>query len=116
MSKFPNDPIFASLLQLRQSVQGVLIHDDYGVDAGPNELLDNICRLRETLRRELPTGWFDARGLLRPDTGRIASISVSGYYFLVGFFAIAALGGTCVSLRESISQQRERAKVTEGCH
>ncbi|KAJ5711003.1 acetyl-CoA synthetase-like protein [Penicillium malachiteum] len=98
MNKFPNDPIFVSLLRLRQSVQGVLIHDDYGIDAGPTDLLNDISRLRETLRTELPADWYDARGLLRPDTGCIATISLSGYHFLVGFFAIAALGGTCVPL------------------
>ncbi|OKP10327.1 hypothetical protein PENSUB_4244 [Penicillium subrubescens] len=98
MNKFPNDPIFVNLLRLRQSVQGVLIHDDYGIDAGPTDLLNDISRLRETLRRELPADWYDARGLLRPDTGCIATISPSGYYFLVAFFTIAALGGTCIPL------------------
>lgn len=115
MNKFPNDPIFVNLLRLRQSVQGVLIHDDYGIDAGPTDLLNDISRLRETLRRELPADWYDARGLLRPDTGCIATISLSGYYFLVAFFAIAALGGTCVSLRESSSQLCEGPQVNEGC-
>ncbi|KAJ5112956.1 acetyl-CoA synthetase-like protein [Penicillium angulare] len=98
MNKFPNDPIFVNLLRLRQSVQGVLIHDEYGIDASPTDLINDVTRLRETLRRDLPADWYDAKGLLRPNTGCIATISPSGYYFLVAFFAIAALGGTCVAL------------------
>ncbi|KAL4878097.1 hypothetical protein BJY04DRAFT_221453 [Aspergillus karnatakaensis] len=98
MEKFPNDPIFTQLVGLRDSVEGVLIHDDYGIDATAEDILHDIVALRNDLRRELPADWFDARGLLKPDAGRIATISLSGYYFLVGFFAIAALGGTCVVL------------------
>ncbi|RDW90300.1 uncharacterized protein DSM5745_02075 [Aspergillus mulundensis] len=98
MDKFPNDPIFTKLLELRDSAEGVLIHDDYGIDATLEDLLYDIIGLREDLRRKLPAAWFDARGFLTPDADRIATISLSGYYFLVGLFAIAALGGTCVVL------------------
>ncbi|KAL4944310.1 hypothetical protein BDV06DRAFT_220464 [Aspergillus oleicola] len=101
MERFPNDPIFTNLLRLSHSRPGLLIHDEYGIDAGANDLLNDVQRLREALREKLPTDWFDAHGILRPEAGRIASLSASGYYFLVGFFAIAALGGTCVPLATS---------------
>jgi malonyl-CoA/methylmalonyl-CoA synthetase len=100
MEKFPNDPIFVRLAQLEQSITGVLVHDDYGIDAEFKDLLNDVRRLRGTLREQLPRDWYDDKGLLRLDIGPIAAITLSGYYFLVAFLAIAALGGKCLPLGE----------------
>jgi malonyl-CoA/methylmalonyl-CoA synthetase len=99
--KFPNDLISTKLALLHQSVPGIVFHDDYGIDATSKDLINDIEHLRESLRKELPSDWYNDKGLLRPDVASIATISLSGYYFLVGLFAITALGGNCVPLRES---------------
>lgn len=96
--KFPNDPIFTQLAQLSHEVTGARIHDEYGIDAEYGDLLNDIAQLREALRKELPRNWFDSAGLLRQEAGSIATITISGYYYIVGFLTILALGGTCVPL------------------
>ncbi|KAL4949783.1 hypothetical protein BDW69DRAFT_187979 [Aspergillus filifer] len=84
MRGFPDIPISINLFRVRDSKSGLLIHDEHGIDAGANNFLKDVQRLRN--------------GMLKPGSGRIAFLSASGYYFLVGFFAIAALGGTLVPL------------------
>jgi hypothetical protein len=37
---------------------------------------------------------------LRQEAGSIATITISGYYYIVGFLTILALGGKCVPIRE----------------
>lgn len=97
---FPNDPIFTQLASLSRTVSDVIIHDDYGIHEGYKGLLDDIRHLRQVLREQLPHHWFDGRGILRSDAAPIASIAASGYYFLVGFLAVAAIGGKFVPLRK----------------
>ena len=101
MEMFPNDAIFTNLVNLRDTVPGVVISDKYGIEAGYEDLFDDIAQLRRTLRQQLPSESFDSRGLLHPESGRIASITTSVYHFLISFFAIASLGGACVPLCES---------------
>lgn len=97
---FPNDPIFTQLASLSRTVSEVIIHDDYGIHEGYKGLLGDIIHLRQVLREQLPHHWFDGRGILRSDATPIASIAASGYYFLVGFLAVAAIGGKFVPLRK----------------
>jgi malonyl-CoA/methylmalonyl-CoA synthetase len=100
--KFPNDPIFTQFAKFSKIVPGVIIHDEYGIDASYGSLLNDIVQLRHDLRQRLPIDSFDSQGLLKAETGAIASITVSAYYFVVAFLAIAALGGKCVPLRKCI--------------
>ena len=97
---FPNDPIFTQLASLSRTVLDVTIHDDYGIYEGYEGLLGDIIHLRQVLREQLPHHWFDGRGILWSDATPIASIAASGYYFLVGLLAVAAIGGKFVPLRE----------------
>ncbi|KAJ5260480.1 hypothetical protein N7478_012085 [Penicillium angulare] len=83
MNKFPNDPIFVNLLRLRQSVQGVLIHDDYGIDASPTDLLNDISLLRETLRRELPVEWYDARATKAAPDGNLKLLASANVTYIL---------------------------------
>lgn len=100
MEKFPNDATFTALFNLRDTVPGVLISDEYGFEAGYNELLDDIVKLRQILRKQLPAESFDNNGLLRPECRHIMSITTSIYHFAVGFFTVLSLGGACAPVCE----------------
>lgn len=109
--KFPNDPIFTRLAQLSREVPGVRVHDEYGIDAEYGDLLNDIAQLRDTLRKQLPRDWFDSTGLLRQEAGSIATITISGYFYIVGFLSILALGGKCVPLREFRIRDSHKVKL-----
>lgn len=97
---FPNDPIFTRLLNLGHSVPDVVISDKYGIEAGYEELFEDIAHLRRLLKTSLPAGAFDSKGLLQPEYRSIASMTASVYHFVVSFFTIVSLGGACVPLCE----------------
>ncbi|RFU75463.1 acyl- synthetase [Trichoderma arundinaceum] len=105
LEKFPNDAIFTRLLRISTERPDLLFHDDYGVDASYEDLIRDIIHLRRVLQNQLPASSFDASGLLRKDTASIAFLAFSGYYFIVSFFAIAALGGVCVPLSTGLSPE-----------
>ena len=96
---FPNDPIFARLAQLARDISGIRIYDEHGVEAGYGDLISDVVHLRTLLRQQLPSYWFDDRGVLTP-VRSIGTLASSGYYFLVAFFAIMSIGGSCVPLCE----------------
>lgn len=101
--KFPNDPIFTRLRQLSMEMPGVLFHDEHGIDASYSDLINDVIHLRQVLREQLPNTSFNEQGCLQNDAVSIAFLAFSGYYFIVSFLAIAALGGVCVPLGKSIS-------------
>ncbi|KAE8141864.1 hypothetical protein BDV38DRAFT_278647 [Aspergillus pseudotamarii] len=96
--KFPNDPIFTRLCRRYAERPGVLFHDEHGIDASYSDLISDIIHMRQVLRAQLPSTVFDENGLLQPDAPPIAFLAFNGYYFIVSFLAIAALGGICVPL------------------
>ncbi|KAH6715945.1 hypothetical protein BKA61DRAFT_720103 [Leptodontidium sp. MPI-SDFR-AT-0119] len=98
--KLTNYPIFTRLVQLPRDIRGIQIHDEYEIDAEYRDRLNDIIQLRDVLRQQLPSQWFDPRGILLPDTSSIATITYSGYYFFVAIFAIISIGARCVSLCE----------------
>lgn len=100
MHRFPHDPIFVRLIEHTRTIPGVIIRDEFGINAGYNELMRDIIHVRQLLREQLPPGWFDPNGQLQRDVGFIGMMAASAYYYIVSFFAIAALGGKCVVLRE----------------
>ncbi|KAJ5463790.1 hypothetical protein N7475_008734 [Penicillium sp. IBT 31633x] len=100
---FPNDPIFSQLRRLAKQSPGVLFHDEYGVDARYSDLIHDVIHLREILREHLPSASFDEQGCLREDARSIAFLAYSGYSFIIGFFAIVALGGICVPLSTGLN-------------
>ncbi|KAL6862070.1 acyl-CoA synthetase-like protein [Trichoderma novae-zelandiae] len=103
--KFPNDAIFARLRQMSVEKPDLLFHDDYGVDASYNDLVRDVIHLRRILTEQLPASSFNADGSLMEDAKSIAFLAYSGYYFIVGFFAIAALGGICVPLSTDLNAE-----------
>jgi len=96
--KFPNDPIFTRLRQLSMEIPGVLFHDEYGIDASYSDLVSDVIHLRHVLQEQLPKTSFNEQGCLQNDAVSIGFLAFSGYYFIVSFLAIAALGGICVPL------------------
>lgn len=104
--KFPNDPIFTRLRRFAMEMPGVLFHDEHGIDASYSDVVSDVIHLRQVLREQLPSTSFNEQGCLQNDAVSIAFLSFSGYYFIVSFLAIAALGGVCVPLCKSISHSR----------
>ncbi|KAJ5375799.1 acetyl-CoA synthetase-like protein [Penicillium concentricum] len=98
VERFPNDAIFTNLVKLRDTVPGVVIYDEYGIEAAYRDLFEDIVNLRQVLRETLPPDCMDSRGLLRPEAKPVASMTVSIYYFIVSFLTIASLGGASVPL------------------
>ncbi|KAL6695373.1 acyl-CoA synthetase-like protein [Trichoderma pleuroticola] len=105
VEKFPNDAIFTRLLRLSIERPDLQFHDDYGVDANYNDLMRDIIHIRRMLQKQLPASSFDENGLLRKDASSIAFLAFSGYYFIVSFLAIVALGGVCVPLSTGLSAE-----------
>ncbi|KAL6790266.1 acyl-CoA synthetase-like protein [Trichoderma sp. SZMC 28013] len=105
IEKFPNDAIFNRLRQLSIERPNLQFHDDYGVDANYNDLIRDIIHIRRILQEQLPSSSFDEDGLLRKDASSIAFLAFSGYYFIVSFLAIVALGGVCVPLSTGLSAE-----------
>ncbi|KJZ74636.1 hypothetical protein HIM_05986 [Hirsutella minnesotensis 3608] len=98
MEPFPNDPVLARLLQSAKLTAEVVVHDDYGFDKTYAELLGDILRTREALRKQLPPWTLDAHGILIQENPYIAALTRGGYEFIVAFFAIRAIGGVCMPL------------------
>ncbi|KAL7956593.1 acyl-CoA synthetase-like protein [Trichoderma compactum] len=105
IEKLPNDAIFNRLRQLSIERPDLQFHDDYGVDANYNDLIRDIIHIRRILQRQLPASSFDEIGLLRKDASSVAFLAFSGYYFIVSFLAIVALGGVCVPLSTGLSAE-----------
>ncbi|KAL7928917.1 acyl-CoA synthetase-like protein [Trichoderma chlorosporum] len=103
--KFPNDAIFTRLLRLSMEKPDLVFHDDYGIDASYNDLIRDIIHMRRVLREQLPASSLNENGSLKKDTASVAFLAYSGYYFIVGFFAIVALGGVCVPLSTELSAE-----------
>ncbi|KAL2065531.1 hypothetical protein VTL71DRAFT_3201 [Oculimacula yallundae] len=111
----PNDPIFTRLLQLAHDIPGIRIHDEYGIEAGYKNLLWDILHTRDLLRQTLPNGWFDERAILKPEMTFIGTITYSGYYAFISFFAILSLGGICVPLSTIVPDESCRALDMLSC-
>ncbi|OBT82483.1 hypothetical protein VE02_08156 [Pseudogymnoascus sp. 03VT05] len=103
--KFPNDPIFTRLRQLSLEIPGVLFHDEHGIDASYNDLVSDVMHLRQVLREQLPNTSFNEQGFLQNNAVSIAFLAFSGYYFIVSFLAIVALGGVYVPLATGLTPE-----------
>ncbi|KAJ5919116.1 acetyl-CoA synthetase-like protein [Penicillium verhagenii] len=95
---FANDALITNLVKLRDTFPGAVVYDEYGIEADYEALLDDVMHLRQVLRTKLSPDSLDSRGLLRPGSKHIATMTVSVYYFIVSFIAIASLGGASVPL------------------
>lgn len=96
---FPNDLIFTRLQRLSTERHGVVIHDEYtGIDATYNDLVSDVVHFRQNLREQLGSSVFDKSGCLRKESAAVAFLGSSGYFFVVSFLAVAALGGIHVPL------------------
>ncbi|KAA8651452.1 class I adenylate-forming enzyme family protein [Aspergillus tanneri] len=102
--KFPNDPIFTQFRRLSTEKPGDFIHDDHhGIDAGYGHLIRDIKHLCHVLQEHLPRSSFNENGTFHEPATSIAFHALSGYCFIVSFFAIAALGGVCVPLANGLT-------------
>ncbi|KMP02954.1 acyl-CoA synthetase [Coccidioides immitis H538.4] len=102
---FPNDPMFTRLRRRCIENAGVIIHDESGIDAGYDHLVGDVMHMRKILQNRLPSSSFDEKGCLRQEAASIALVVSAGYYFIVSFLAIAALGGVCVPLGKTVTPE-----------
>lgn len=95
------------LVQLLIASQNVaepepMIHDVMGFSKSYGHLLGDILATRERLLLQLPKTVLDQRSLLKEEFPYIFLFYQSAYEFLVGFFAIRALGGAAMPLCKSV--------------
>ena len=100
--KLPSDPILVKLLQAaKQTGNGrPIVHDAHGFVKTYGHLLGDVIQTRDLIRQNLPLSTISDRGILPEQTPYICVLALSGYEFLVAFFAIRALGGACVPFSE----------------
>ncbi|KAL7932159.1 adenylate-forming enzyme AfeA [Trichoderma chlorosporum] len=101
---FPHDPILVKLLTAFKQISAPepVIHDVMGFEKSYSELLADILRTRSEILQTLPSSGLSNQNLLHDEYPYIFLLSNSGYEFLVGFFAIRALGGAPVPLASGI--------------
>lgn len=100
---FPDDPILVALIHAARYAidpSETIIYDGYGYDKSFSDLFGDIVQMRQALIAQLPASSFGARGLLREERPYIATLTRSGYEFLVAFFSIRSIGGACVPFGE----------------
>jgi malonyl-CoA/methylmalonyl-CoA synthetase len=97
---FPDDPVFIRLLaaSARYPESEAIVHEKDGREKTYPELLSDIVHTRDLLREQL--SGFDQQGILRDHQVYIAVVSCSVYEFIIAFFAVRAIGGISVILRE----------------
>lgn len=98
VEKFPNDPIFNKLASLAAQVKQPIVHDPSGLEIDYNRLLNDVSRLRATLRESLPPSSFDKQGIIDQERPYVCILADADYNFIVSFITILALGGVVVPL------------------
>ncbi|UNI19532.1 hypothetical protein JDV02_005712, partial [Purpureocillium takamizusanense] len=94
----PNDPMLVQLLKVVRRTTEPMIHDGYGFDKTYADLLGDVIQTRNLLRTRLPPAALDSEGLVQKSRPYVIILANSGYEFIVGFFAIRAIGGACIPL------------------
>lgn len=94
---FPNDILLTRLLDVVPKTCAK-IHDDYGYVKTYPDMLHDIVATRGLLIAQLPPLAIDSRNLVRAQYQHMATLTPSGYEFLVAFFAIRSIGGVCMPL------------------
>ncbi|KAL4876010.1 hypothetical protein BJY04DRAFT_223495 [Aspergillus karnatakaensis] len=106
VSGFPDDPIFAQLLQVARDVNHVIVHDPGNkVDADYAQLLTDILRMQTELRAALHQPMFSDDGILLEQTPYIFILADGKYEFIVAAFAILSIGGAVVPLSPTTSPE-----------
>lgn len=96
---FPNYFLFSRLLRLSYKHDLLAVKDDtYGYTANYAQLLTDILHLRNVLRQILPGSVI--RKLDRDEEVFVNILGPGGYEFVVGFFALMALGAVIVPICE----------------
>ena len=97
---FPDDPLITSLLSTARLNAGPdkFIYHSHDPGKSYPELLGDIARMCDALRDRLPSSALNERGTFRREPEYVAIFGRSSYEFIVAFFAIRAMGGTCMPL------------------
>ncbi|OAQ98308.1 hypothetical protein LLEC1_03590 [Akanthomyces lecanii] len=107
---FPQDPILERLVAAVQRVAdpAPLIHDVMGYTKGHPHLLGDILATRKRLLEQLPETVLQKNKLLKDGFVYVFLLCQSGYEYLVGFFAIRAIGGAVMPLAPGILPEEAR--------
>lgn len=96
---FPNYFLFSRLLRLSYKHNLLAVKDTtYGYTANYAQLLTDILHLRNVLRQTLPRSVI--RKIDRDEEVFVNILGPGGYEFVVGFFALMALGAVIVPICE----------------
>ena len=99
----PNDPIFIHLAHAARNANKVIIRDPVqNLQANRVRFLQDILQFRSQISSVLPGDMVDEKGMIKNDHVYILISAPSSYQFLVALFAILAIGGAAVLLRETI--------------
>ncbi|KHN97323.1 AMP-dependent synthetase/ligase [Metarhizium album ARSEF 1941] len=102
---FPRDNTLVQLLDVSQATNEPIIHDAYGLDKTYAELLGDVVETRDRIRKAVPASSLDRHGMLREAAPYTGFLGLSGYEFIVAFFAARALGGACMPFGAGILPQ-----------
>ena len=100
----PNDPVFIHLAHAARNANNVIIRDPVqNLQANHVQFLQDILQFRSQISSVLlPGDMVDENGMIKNDHVYILISAVSSDQFLVALFAIFAVGGAAVLLRETI--------------
>ncbi|TWU75935.1 hypothetical protein ED733_006343 [Metarhizium rileyi] len=95
---FPHDAVLVKLLEVSNlnSTPEPIIYDAYGLEKTYAELLGDILETRDRIRRAVSTSSLDDRGFFLEAAPYTGYLGLSGYEFVVAFFATRALAGACM--------------------
>ena len=98
----PNDPVFIHLAHAARNANNVIIRDPaQNLQANHVQFLQDILQFRSQISSVLlPGDMVDENGMIKNDHVYILISAASSYQFLVALFAILAVGGAAVLLRE----------------
>ncbi|KAF2093314.1 adenylate-forming enzyme AfeA [Rhizodiscina lignyota] len=101
---FPSDIMLKQLLRVSQQrpFMEVVVHDVMGFEKSYADLVADVLSTRTAVLQKLPPLALNERGLLHHEAPYMFIVVKSGYEFLVGLFAIRALGGAAIPLANDI--------------
>ncbi|KAG8418769.1 hypothetical protein J3459_012038 [Metarhizium acridum] len=114
---FPHDAALIKLLEFSNSTPEPIVHDAYGLDKTYAEVLGDILETRDRIRKAVSASSLDNCGMLREAAPYTGFLGLSGYEFIVAFFATRALGGACMPFGAGILPQEAHSFLvgSEAC-
>ncbi|OQD90728.1 hypothetical protein PENANT_c001G00242 [Penicillium antarcticum] len=102
-ASLPNDALFKQLLHNAQVNPNILIHDPaHNKDATTAQFLRDVVAFKEEVLSQLPQNLLNSQGRLQTPGVYIAILASLSYDFIVGLYAVVALGAAAVPLSTKV--------------